>query len=112
MAPTSASLAASLGDARVSLTPGAAADYGFLAQTYDALGRPRPTPAQLATLSTAYATFLEVYGAQALHTALIEERVRDVLERTAERPFDWVVFSYSSSSAPPPRVSSARQANV
>ena len=46
-------------------------------------------------LSKTYALFLELWGADELHSALLERNVSRALQKVSSARFDWVVFPYT-----------------
>ena len=74
----------------IGITPGAAADYGFLMCAYTST----PTPQDIALLASTYATAIELHGVQWLHSRMLDGQLRSSLSALHDHKytFDWVRF--------------------
>ena len=79
---------------RAPISPGAAADYGYLKRIYATQRKPYPSVAQFRTLNNAYCCIVRSpNGKQMLHAKLLEKQLRAFLEEHSGMQFDWVAFS-------------------
>lgn len=77
------------------LTSGAAVDYGLSSQAYIARGRRQPSHAQLVSLASAYAVFIELNDVDTLKRAFDSRKVHDCLcQADMNVSFKWVMLSY------------------